>query len=81
MVAILWAHGQVGATIRFEHLWNKFCETQAFCLFCAYPQSGLTQDVSDSVMNICGAHYKMIAGIGKGKTDHFYKEVDQKQAG
>ena len=80
MVAILWAQGQVGATIRLEHLWNKFCETQAFCLFCAYPQSGFTQDASDSVMHICGAHSKMIAGIGKGKTDLFYKEVDQKRA-
>jgi hypothetical protein len=80
MVAILWAKGQVGATVRLEHLWNKFCETQAFCLFCAYPQSGFTQDASESVMHICGAHSKMIAGFGQSKTDIFYKTVDSKLA-
>lgn len=81
MVAILWAKGQVGATIRLEQLWNKFCENEAFCLFCAYPKSGFTQDASESVMHICGAHSKMITGVGKGKTDLFYKEANQKIAG
>jgi len=80
MVAILWAKGQVGATVRLEQLWNKFCENEAFCLFCAYPKSGFTQDASESVMHICGAHSKMIAGVGKSKTDLFYKEVEQKRA-
>lgn len=73
MVAVLWAKGQVGATIRLEHLWNKFCESQAFCLFCAYPQSGFTQDASESIMHICGAHSKMVAGNTDDKTDLFYK--------
>lgn len=80
MVAILWAKGQVGATVRLEHLWNKFCEKQAFCLFCAYPQSGFTQDASESVMHICGAHSKMIAGMSQSKTEVFYKSVE-KQVG
>jgi hypothetical protein len=81
MVAILWAKGYVGATVRLEHLWNKFCENEAFCLFCAYPQSGFTQDATESVMHICGAHSKMIAGVGQGKTDLFYKAVEPKRAG
>ncbi|WP_205513991.1 MEDS domain-containing protein [Longitalea arenae] len=80
MVAILWAKGQVGATVRLEHLWNKFCENEAFCLFCAYPESGFTQDVAESVMHICGAHSKMIKGVEKGKTDIFYKIVERKRA-
>ena len=80
MVAILWAKGQVGATVRLEHLWIKFCENEAFCLFCAYPQSGFTQDASESVLHICGAHSKMIAGISTGKGDLFYKTIGQKQA-
>ncbi len=62
MVAILWARGYVGATIRLEHLWNKFCEKETFCLFCAYPQSGFTQDAHESIKHICGAHSKMISG-------------------
>jgi hypothetical protein len=77
MVAILWAKGQVGATVRLEHLWNKFCANEAFCLFCAYPQSGFTQDASESVMHICGAHSKMIAGVGIGKSDLFYKSIEK----
>jgi hypothetical protein len=75
MVAILWAKGQVGATVRLEHLWNKFCENEAFCLFCAYPESGFTQNAAESVMHICNAHTKMITGV-KGKTDVFYKTVE-----
>lgn len=80
MVAILWAKGQVGATVRLEHLWNKFCENETFCLFCAYPESGFTQDAAESVMHICSAHTKMIKGVVKGKTDVFYKPVERKQA-
>lgn len=80
MVAILWAKGQVGATVRLEQLWNKFCENEAFCLFCAYPQSGFTQDAAESVMHICGAHSKMVTSDGKGKTDIFYKPVQQSPA-
>jgi hypothetical protein len=79
MVAILWAKGQVGATVRLEHLWNKFCENEAFCLFCAYPQSGFTGDAAESVMHICSAHSKMIKGDENGKTAIFYKPVEQRQ--
>lgn len=76
MVAILWAREQVGATVRLEQLWNKFCESQAFCLFCAYPQSGFALDAVDSVMHICSAHSKMIStGNDKGMRDIYYKAV------
>ena len=80
MVALLWAKGQVGATVRLEHLWNKFCARQAFCLFCAYPQNGFTQDAGESVAHICQAHSKMIAGVNQSRTEVFYKTVE-KQAG
>jgi hypothetical protein len=79
MVAILWAKGYVGATVRLEYLWNKFCENEAFCLFCAYPESGFTQDAAESVMHICNAHTKMITGGGKGKEHVFYKPVERKR--
>ena len=80
MVALLWAKGQVGATIRLEHLWNKFCARHTFSLFCAYPQSGFTQDASESVVHICQAHSKMIAGVSQSQTEVFYKTVE-KQVG
>jgi hypothetical protein len=62
MVAILWAQGLNGATVKLEHLWNAFCQKQAFCLFCAYPRIGFTQDANESIREICAAHSKVIAG-------------------
>jgi hypothetical protein len=80
MVAVLWAKGQVGATVKLEQLWNKICENEAFGLFCAYPQSGFTQDAAESVMHICGAHSKMVSSGKKGMTDIFYKPVQKSRA-
>jgi hypothetical protein len=81
MVAVLWAKGMVGATVRLEQLWNKFCESEAFCLFCAYPKNGFTQDATESVVHICSAHSKMVAGAGKGvMADVLYKSVERSKA-
>src|SRR5947199_620336 len=49
MVAILWANGKGGATVNLEHLWNKYCEKHHFSLFCAYPKTGFTQNINDSI--------------------------------
>jgi hypothetical protein len=75
MVALLWAQGHNGATVQLEHLWNKFCEKKAFCLFCAYPQSGFTRDMQVSLQHICRAHSKMIAGNQKQLTEIHYKDL------
>lgn len=75
MVAILWAQGHNGATVQLEHLWNKYCEKQSFCLFCAYPRSGFTEDINTSIMHICGTHSKMISGSDKQLTDVKYKNL------
>jgi hypothetical protein len=61
MVALLWAQGQSGATVRLEHLWHEFCQSKAFSLFCAYPRSGFTKNADDSIREICAAHSKVIA--------------------
>ena len=44
MVAVMWARGEQGATVRLEHLWHRLCQSEAFSLFCAYPRIGFTQD-------------------------------------
>ena len=80
MVALLWAKGHIGATVRLEHLWNKFCARQTFSLFCAYPQSGFTEDAGECIAHICQAHSKLIAGVNQSRTEVFYKAVD-KQVG
>ena len=74
MVAILWAQGHSGATVQLEHLWNKFCEKEAFCLFCAYPKTGFTGDINLSVNHICDQHSKMISGSEKQLTEIYYRD-------
>jgi hypothetical protein len=78
MVALLWAQGMNGATVRLEYLWNKFCEQNQFCLFCAYPKTGFTQDINESIMSICGCHTKMIEGSEKQLTEVVYANLPKK---
>jgi MEDS: MEthanogen/methylotroph, DcmR Sensory domain len=61
MVALLWARGQVAATVRLEHLWQQFCKTESFSLFCAYPQAGFTKDLTDSFAELCAAHTRVLS--------------------
>lgn len=61
MVAVLWAQGHRGATVRLEHLWHMYCESEDFSLYCAYPQLGLTQDAAEAVEAICAAHSRVIS--------------------
>ena len=75
MVALLWAQGNNGATVQLEHLWNDFCASEPFSLFCAYPRSGFTQNILESIEHICCTHTKMIAGSERQLTDVIYREV------
>ncbi len=59
MVALMWAEGQCGATVRLEHLWTELCREQEFSLFCAYPRTGFTQDASAALSEICAVHSKL----------------------
>jgi hypothetical protein len=61
MVALLWAQGNCGATVRLEHLWHQLCDEQQFMLFCAYPKCGFTRDSHDSIKDICDTHSRVIA--------------------
>jgi hypothetical protein len=61
MVALLWAGGQAAATVRLEHLWQQFCKTHSFSLFCAYPKAGFTKDPTDSFAQICAAHTQILS--------------------
>jgi hypothetical protein len=61
MVAVLWAQGYCGATVRLEYLWQNLCRKEHFSLFCAYPKSGFTGDPNVSLQNICAAHTRIVA--------------------
>lgn len=73
MVAILWAQGKNGATVRLEHLWNKFQEQEEFSLFCAYPKIGFTDDPHNSLLDICKCHSQIIGGWAKPSTEIYYQ--------
>ncbi|HVN94605.1 MAG TPA: MEDS domain-containing protein [Terracidiphilus sp.] len=60
MVALLWARGEAAATVRLEFLWQAFCQSHAFSLFCAYPKAGLTDDPTRSLAHICAAHSRVV---------------------
>lgn len=60
LVALLWARGDVGATVRLEFLWHQLCRSQAFALFCAYPKSGFTEDPLKSLDVIRATHSRII---------------------
>ncbi|WP_343537271.1 MEDS domain-containing protein [Sphingobacterium thalpophilum] len=81
MVALLWSKGEKSATVHLEMLWNRFCEMQNLCLFCAYPKNGFTQDVNSSAHTICCAHAKMLSGTQKSTTKIFYKTAPQQPSG
>jgi hypothetical protein len=66
MVAVMWGQGLNGATVRLEHLWHKFCQREAFSLFCAYPRSGFTQNADASMKEICETHSRVLAGDHAG---------------
>ncbi len=76
MVAILWAENNSGATVNLEYLWNKFCQKQAFSLFCAYPKSGFTDDLNESLTQICNCHSKRISGNNSSLTHILYKNTN-----
>ncbi|WP_255905118.1 MEDS domain-containing protein [Paradesertivirga mongoliensis] len=75
MVAILWAEGNSGATVNLEHLWNKLCQKEVFCLFCAYPKSGFTQGNEASMQHICDSHTRMVKGKPDSKDEILYKTI------
>jgi hypothetical protein len=60
LVALLWARGDVAATVRLEFLWHELCHTQTFSLFCAYPKAGFTDDPLRSLNVIRATHSRLI---------------------
>lgn len=64
MVAILWAKKLYAATVRLEHLWQRFCSEKGLSLLCAYPVSGPTDSTARSMREICEAHSHVITRFG-----------------
>lgn len=61
MVALLWAEGHHGATMRLEQIWTELCKVEGFSLFCAYPRLGLTYpDLRQSLHGLCSTHSRVL---------------------
>jgi hypothetical protein len=75
MVAVLWAKGHSGATVKLENLWHKLHHTNPFSLYCAYPKSGFTQDARASIAKICKTHSMVIDGNARPSTEIYYKSL------
>lgn len=60
MVALLWAQGNAGATIRLENLWNDLQRREQFSLLCGYARSDFGEEANASLRMICSLHTKVI---------------------
>lgn len=78
MVALLWARGNGGATVRLEQLWNAFSEREAFSLLCAYPREAFCEDAAGALSSICRAHSRMISNSGEPRFDLAYRDIQQR---
>ena len=61
IMALMWAKGHCGATVRLEQIWTDLCNRELLPLFCAYPREGFTEDASQSIARICATHSKVLA--------------------
>jgi|SRR5688500_17134010 len=75
IVSVLWSQGHTGATVQLENLWHRLLNKDPFCLFCAYPKSGFTQDAASSIDTICKTHSKVIDGSARPSTELYYMNV------
>lgn len=57
MVAVLWADGNVAASIALEDLWNSLGRRHQFSLFCAYPLTAFDREEATAAFRtICEQH-------------------------
>ena len=75
LVALLWAQGNVGASVKMEHLWNKMCKDEMLSLFCAYPERGFNQNSLESILHICGSQSKMIKLPDDSRQEILFKDI------
>ncbi|HMG91708.1 MAG TPA: MEDS domain-containing protein [Chryseolinea sp.] len=78
MGALLWAHGNIGATVQLEHLWNKICQIEILSLFCAYPRNIIPQSALESILDICESESKMIKVPEDSPNEILYKEIQSR---
>lgn len=61
MVALLWADGDVDATIALEDMWNDLAATRSFSLLCGYPMQDFDDAARAAFKRICTQHTTVIA--------------------
>lgn len=56
MVALLWMEGRCEATLHVELLWNRMLRRHPLSLFCAYPRSESTREITEDFAHVCATH-------------------------
>jgi hypothetical protein len=60
MVALLWARGEIAATVQLERMWQRACQSRTLPLLCAYPKTECIRAFKASLDEICAAHSRVI---------------------
>ena len=61
MVAVLWERGHTAAVVRLEQMWQQFCSTNWFSLYCAYPKAAFAETHREPLAEICMAHTRLLS--------------------
>jgi hypothetical protein len=69
MVALLWADGDVTATIALEDLWNDIAAEHHFALLCAYPLRSFDDTTRAAFKRICRQHSAAIPAASVAPAD------------
>jgi hypothetical protein len=60
MSSVLWSRADYAATIQLELLWSKACDREKVPLFCAYSRKGFTRHGTESIVEICRLHARVV---------------------
>jgi diguanylate cyclase (GGDEF)-like protein len=60
MASLLWAEGNVAATLRLEELWSDLQRRIAFPLLCAYPMRDFPDEPDNGFDEICSHHTQLL---------------------
>lgn len=60
MVSLLWARGDIEATVLLERYWHVYCQVEDLPLFCAYPWKSFRPAHSEILREIYGSHTRLV---------------------
>jgi hypothetical protein len=62
LASVLWAQGNIAATIQLENLWTRFLRERQAPLFCAYSRDLFAGHPSSAMKGVCALHTLILPG-------------------